>query len=60
MQTKTKVLSAQDRCDRCGAQAFILAKGLAGDLYFCSHHFTKWEDGIRNFSFEITDERDSL
>ena len=57
MQTKSRILSAQDRCDRCGAQAFILAKGLAGHLYFCAHHFTKWETSIREFAFEVVDER---
>ena len=32
-------LTAQDRCDRCGAQAYIKATlpGI-GDLLFCAHH----------------------
>ena len=55
--TKTKTLNAQHRCDRCNAQAYVLAKGLTGELLFCSHHFTKWEDGIRAFAFELVDER---
>ena len=60
LQTKEKTLSAQDRCDRCGAQAYVLAKGLAGPLGFCAHHFFKWEQAIRDFAFEVVDERDSL
>ncbi len=31
-------LSVADRCDRCGAQAFIRAVLRAGDLLFCGHH----------------------
>lgn len=34
-----KILSAYDRCDRCGAQAYVratLASG--GELLFCAHH----------------------
>lgn len=60
MKAKNRTLSAQDRCDRCGAQALVLAKGLAGHLYFCAHHFTKWEEPIRDFAYEVVDERDGL
>ncbi len=31
-------LGVQDRCDRCGAQAFFRAVLIAGDLLFCAHH----------------------
>lgn len=31
--------SALDRCDRCGAQAYIEAKINTGTLLFCSHDF---------------------
>ena len=31
-------LTVADRCDRCGAQAFIRAVFAAGDLVFCGHH----------------------
>jgi len=37
--TTTEALTAEDRCDRCGAQAYLrvtLAAG--GDLLFCGHH----------------------
>jgi hypothetical protein len=30
--------TAQDRCDRCGAQAKVRAKLLSGELLFCGHH----------------------
>jgi len=31
-------LTANDRCDICGAQAYIRVELAAGDLIFCSHH----------------------
>lgn len=32
-------LNAQDRCDRCGARAYILMQMPSGfDLMFCNHH----------------------
>ena len=52
-----RVLKQSDRCDRCGAEAFIWINGITGDLFFCAHHFAKWEDKIREFAFEVIDER---
>ena len=31
-------LSAMDRCDSCGAQAYIRVTLNSGDLLFCAHH----------------------
>jgi hypothetical protein len=31
-------LTAQDRCDRCGAQAKVRVEFKASDLLFCAHH----------------------
>ena len=57
-ETKTeRVLKVADRCDYCGAQAFVLAKFGAGDLMFCGHHFADFEINIREQSFEVIDER---
>lgn len=50
-------LNLLDRCDRCGAQAFVLVRGVSGELLFCGHHYTKHEDALGNFAFEIIDER---
>lgn len=40
-------LTAQDRCDRCGARALAVAKkfGLS-DLLFCGHHLHEHEDAL--------------
>jgi hypothetical protein len=36
--TQQPSLTIADRCDRCGAQAFIRALFVAGELTFCGHH----------------------
>ena len=51
-------LSAEDRCDRCGAQAFlrvVLPGG--GELLFCAHHASKHEAPLRALAVEFLDER---
>jgi len=40
-ESKERQLQIADRCDRCAAQAFVLVKGVTGELYFCGHHFKK-------------------
>jgi hypothetical protein len=37
-QTSREGLTAHDRCDICGAQAYIRVELASGDLVFCSHH----------------------
>ena len=59
-EEKQFVLTAMDRCDSCGAQAFVWVNGVSGDLLFCAHHFKKWEPKIRKFAFEIVDEREKI
>lgn len=55
---KQRVMNLSDRCDSCGAEAFVWVTGISGDLLFCAHHFNRWEDKIREFAFEIIDERE--
>lgn len=50
-------LTAADRCDRCGAQAYVrvvLNSGL--ELLFCAHHGREYDAKLRSMSAEITDE----
>ena len=54
------VLKALDRCDACGAQAYVWVNGVNGDLLFCGHHFAKNENKIREYAYEIIDERERL
>ena len=54
-------LSAADRCDRCGAQAYVrvlLASG--GELLFCAHHGREHSAKLREVAAEIQDESDRL
>ena len=59
-------LKATDRCDSCGAQAYVSVKGSTGDLMFCGHHYNKIMNNVEgykkmmSFAITITDERDKL
>jgi len=55
-----KVLKIADRCDRCGAQAFVLATGVSGELMFCGHHYNKNKESIDSWAFEVINEIDSI
>jgi ribosomal protein L37E len=64
-ETKTKkqeekVLKIADRCDRCGAQAFVLATGVSGELLFCGHHYHKYEYAITQWAYKIVNELDTI
>ena len=37
--------------------AFVLVKMVAGELYFCGHHYSKHQKALDSMSFEIIDER---
>jgi hypothetical protein len=68
LDTKTNSLTATDRCDSasCGAQAYVKATGVSGDLLFCGHHYedivntSSGYEKMMKFAFEIIDERDRL
>lgn len=52
-------LSNADRCDACGAQAFVwinMPNSTHGLLY-CSHHFNRFEAKLREYAIDIIDER---
>lgn len=54
-------LTATDRCDRCGAQAYIrvrLASG--GELFFCAHHGKQHEEQLRAQATDFHDESGRL
>jgi hypothetical protein len=51
------VLSSTDRCDRCGAQAYVLAELPGGSaLLFCGHHWSNHEAALRPKVVKLTDE----
>jgi hypothetical protein len=54
-------LTAADRCDRCGAQAYVRATMESGfDLLLCVHHFRMNEDRLREVAVSIHDESQRL
>jgi ribosomal protein S14 len=54
-------LTAADRCDRCGAQAYVRATMESGfDLLLCAHHFRENESRLREVAASIYDESDRL
>jgi len=57
---KESVLQVIDRCDACQAQAFVIVKGVSGELYFCGHHYAKNEKALETFAYEVIDERDKI
>ncbi len=65
-QQQNWILTANDRCDTCSAQAYIRIKGSTGELYFCGHHYEKIMNNpdaytkMMSFMLEILDERERL
>jgi hypothetical protein len=53
-------LSAVDRCDRCGAQAYVRVTLPSGELLFCAHHYRKHAPKFANVATHIHDETDRL
>jgi hypothetical protein len=49
-------LTAADRCDRCGAQAYVRAVLGTSELLFCGHHWHDNEARLREISSHIQDE----
>ena len=66
IEDKKWTLSALDRCDSCGSQAYVQALGASGDLLFCAHHYDgilnneKAQEAMTKFAYQIIDERDKL
>lgn len=55
-----RVLTALDRCDKCGAAAKVVSTFMSGELMFCGHHAreTKWS--LQQKSLHIYDPENEL
>ena len=54
-------LTAADRCDRCGAQAYLRVELLSGgELLFCAHHAREHGDALKEVAATMVDETDKL
>ena len=54
-------LSAADRCDRCGAQAYLRVELQAGgELHFCAHHAREHGEKLKEVAASVHDETHKL
>jgi 4-hydroxyphenylpyruvate dioxygenase-like putative hemolysin len=53
-------LVAEDRCDRCGAQALVRVVLPSGELLFCRHHYAKHATTLRAMAVRVDDFTDRL
>jgi len=54
-------LTASDRCDRCGAQAYLRVElQTGGELLFCAHHARQHGEKLREIAAAFIDETDKL
>ena len=54
-------LTAVDRCDRCGAQAYLRVQLRAGgELFFCAHHAREHGEKLREVAEYFHDETAKL
>ncbi len=56
LATSTTPLTAQDRCDRCGAQAYVRVTLPVGELLFCAHHWSRHGEALKGQAVEIQDD----
>ena len=52
--------TALDRCDRCGAQAFLRAVLASGDLLFCAHHGRAYGEALAAKALVVQDASDAV
>jgi len=54
-------LGVEDRCDRCGAQAYVLVRLNSGSaLQFCAHHYAANAKALAPLTAEVVDESSRL
>jgi hypothetical protein len=58
--TTTEPLTAADRCDRCGAQAYVRVVMPSGQLLFCAHHAREHAPKFTALATHVQDETDRL
>jgi hypothetical protein len=62
----TSALRASDRCDRCGAAAYVEVNVFGtngrpgGALLFCAHHYRQHETALLPVAVHVHDERSRL
>ena len=54
------LLTAEDRCDACSAQAYVYVAFESGDLLFCLHHWKTHSEAAQATATEVVDESKRL
>ena len=54
---RVATLTFQDRCDSCGAQAYVTVLFETGELNFCGHHYRTYESKLSTSAVRVVDER---
>lgn len=60
VELERPALSALDRCDMCGAQAYVRVTLASGELLFCAHHGTEYKPKLIETAIDWHDESDRL
>ncbi len=60
MENTAEKLLATDRCDVCGAQAYIRVELEIGELLFCAHHGNANKEKLQPISISWHDQSDEL
>lgn len=54
-------LTAADRCDRCGARAYVRVRlSSGGELLFCAHHAREHGEKLKQIAVTLVDETGKL
>ncbi|QKD79631.1 DUF7455 domain-containing protein [Actinomyces marmotae] len=57
---ETRPLTTADRCDACGAQAWVRVVLVSGELLFCAHHGRAHAPALAERALFIQDESSRL
>ncbi len=57
---ETAELTAADRCDACGARAYVRVELPYGELLFCGHHANEHLEKLKDAALRVMDERNAI
>jgi hypothetical protein len=60
VELERPALTALDRCDLCGAQAYVRVTLASGELLFCAHHGAEYKPKLIETALEWHDESGRL
>lgn len=60
LQSDDYMLTIEDRCDACTAQAYVYVLFESGDLLFCLHHWKEHQNNVAEAAKDVLDESHRL